>query len=291
MRIITGYFFLALSVVVFLAIVSFNPSDSVFLASKISSPLENIAGILGVWIGTPLVMLYGKYASLLLDFGVFTIGINILVGNKIGRVLIKSLLFVIAAVSLSVILSVVIKDATYLDGGVAGITLAKSLGEILHPYLIIALFGISLLLSLSTTMKLFQKIIYGIGRIFGALFLAPFELLGVVMRSGRDNDEPERNFTARNSDEFEQEMARTGAEEGKTYFQHEKIPDFLRNGDDGFSDSNDKTSEEFAVMNCHRQVEARPRSGSSMREKRRKSSPISSRFSIRNWDTLRLFSH
>ena len=191
-------------------------------------------------------MLYGKYASLLLDFGVFTIGINILVGNKIGRVLIKSLLFVIAAVSLSVILSVVIKDATYLDGGVAGITLAKSLGEILHPYLIIALFGISLLLSLSTTMKLFQKIIYGIGRIFGALFLAPFELLGVVMRSGRDNDEPERNFTARNSDEFEQEMARTGAEEGKTYFQHEKIPDFLRNGDDGFSDSNDKTSEEFA---------------------------------------------
>ena len=48
MRIITGYFFLALSVVVFLAIVSFNPSDSVFLASKISSPLENIAGILGV---------------------------------------------------------------------------------------------------------------------------------------------------------------------------------------------------------------------------------------------------
>ncbi len=183
MRIILGYTLIAFSAVLLIALLSFNPMDSAFLASKVNQPLENMAGILGVWISSPLVLLYGKYGSLALNFGFFVIGINFLVGAKIGRIFIKATLFIIATICLSVILAVLMPAATYIESGLFGLAISKSLQEVLHPYIIIGIFSLILLLSLVSAMKLFQQMTYGLARLLGWIVLAPFQMFGLLAKT------------------------------------------------------------------------------------------------------------
>ncbi len=191
MRIISGYFILALSVILFLSLFSFNPADSAFFVSNINTNPDNIAGNFGVWLSSPLVLLYGKYGSFLLDFGLFTIGINILVKTKIGRILLKTTLLIISAISLSVVVSIIFSKAGFTDTGIVGPAFVKSLSEVIHPYIILLIFIIVLILSLTSSMKIFQKITYWLAKLFGNIILAPFVLFGLVI-SGRNNSNKNR---------------------------------------------------------------------------------------------------
>jgi len=191
MRIFLGYVFIALSALLVLALASFNPMDSIWLTSKVNSPPGNIAGILGVWLSTPLVILYGKYSSFLLNFGILTIGVNLLIGSKIGRILVKATLFVIATISLSVILATVINGVTYIEAGLMGLAVSSSLKEVFPSPIIIVLFAFIFIVSLLSTMKLFKEFSYWIARAMGWILLLPFHLFGII---GGSDEEKEGDF-------------------------------------------------------------------------------------------------
>ncbi len=180
MRVFFGYSFIALSAVLVLALLSFNPMDSAFLVSKVNRPAMNMAGTFGVWISSPLVLLYGKYASLAVAFGMFVIGINIMVGSKIGRIFIKAALFIFVTISISVIIAEVYPKTTYIEAGLLGLAISKSLSELINSYIIIGIFSLLLLFSLTSAMKLFRSMTYGLARIVGLFILAPFQLFGLL---------------------------------------------------------------------------------------------------------------
>ena len=185
MRVFLGYTFIALSAVLVLALSSFNPGDSALLVSSVNHPSLNMAGSFGVLISSPLVLLYGKYASLALAFGLFVIGINIMVAAKIGRILIKAALFIFVTISISVIIASAMSGATYIEAGLLGLAISKSLSELISRYIVIGIFSILLLLSLASAMKLFRNLTYGLARVIGLFILAPFQMLGLILR-GRD---------------------------------------------------------------------------------------------------------
>ncbi len=182
MRIFFGYAFITVSAFLILALLSFNPLDSALLTSRVNQPVENIAGMIGVMISSPLVLLYGKYGSLMLGFGLFVVGINILTGSKIGRIFIKATLFIIATISFSVILAAAAAGASYIEAGLLGLAISKSLSEIFSPFVIIGVFSILLLLCLSSAMKLFRNLTWSLARIAGFVILAPFQMFGLLSR-------------------------------------------------------------------------------------------------------------
>lgn len=198
MRVIIGYFLLAFSVVLFLSLLSFDPADSAWLVSSVNRPPENIAGVFGVLISTPVIILYGRWSALLLNFGLFVVGINLVIRAKIGRVLIKAVLFFIASISLTVILSALIKDVSFMDAGIIGISIGRSLTELIHPFVVAGLFALIFVLALSSTMKLFQKLTFGVARVLGLVVLAPFELFGLIVNKDRrrGEEQPEKEVFA-----------------------------------------------------------------------------------------------
>ncbi len=240
MRILTGYFLIALSVVLFLSLISFNPADSSLFVSNISGTPDNIAGNIGVWLSSPVILLYGKYGGYLLDFGMLVIGVNIIIKAKIGRILIKTTLFFISTICLSVILSGILKNPTFNETGLFGISVYKSLTEIINPYVVLVLFSLILILSLSSTMKLFQKLTMLMAKAFGAIVLAPFELFGLIVNKNEsvslgtagvqnlpeefeeiENIKPAFSETGNlHDDQFEQERRQS--------IQDNPVPDFLQ---------------------------------------------------------------
>ena len=98
MRVVLGYFAIAVSVVLFLSLFTFNPSDSPVFVSTPSVLPDNVLNVFGSALATPFVLLYGKFAALLLSFGVLVAGVNILLGRKIGNILVKTTLFFIASI-------------------------------------------------------------------------------------------------------------------------------------------------------------------------------------------------
>lgn len=198
MRVVIGYLLLAFSVVLFLSLLSFVPADSALLVSNINRPPENIAGAFGVLISTPVIILYGRWGAFLLNFGLFVVAVNLVIRSKIGRVLIKATLFFISSISLTVILAVLIGGVTYMDAGIIGISIGRSLTELVHPFVVAAVFALLFVLSLSSTMKLFQRLTFGVARVLGLIVLAPFELFGLIINKDKkeSQDRPEKSVFA-----------------------------------------------------------------------------------------------
>ncbi len=180
MQIILGYFLVAFSVVCFLSTASFSPLDSTLFVSLPQVPAENIVGRLGAALSSYLILLYGQAGSLLLSFGILVTGINVLIKAKIGRILLRISLFFIAVIALSVLIALFKNDAGYVNSGMMGLMMTRSLLEVMPRGLLIGIFGLLFLLSLSATMKLFRHGAMFFARTLGLVVLAPFRLLGLV---------------------------------------------------------------------------------------------------------------
>jgi len=188
----------------------------------------NIAGSFGAWISSPLVLLYGKYASLALAFGSFVAGINIMVGAKIGRIFIKAALFIFVTISISVILASAVSKATYIDAGLLGLAISKSLSELMNQYIIIGIFFLLLLLSLSSAMKLFRSMTYGLAKIIGLFILSPFQIFGLIF-SSREEVLERGDILSLRSDEDNLMDAFGPKTEGEKFPPEAAEPDFLKN--------------------------------------------------------------
>ncbi len=183
MRVVLGYLLLAISVVLFLSILSFQTADSVLYTSLAAGRVpENIAGAFGVWLATPFVLMYGRWAGLVLVFGFFVLSVNLVVRAKTGRILVKMTLFVISTISLSVVLALLWANAPAAETGLFGLAIGKTLSEWVHPWVVAGFFAALFLVSFFSSIKLFQKIVSGVARVLGIVVLAPFELFGAVMR-------------------------------------------------------------------------------------------------------------
>lgn len=191
MKIVFGYFFIALSVLILLALISFTPYDSLLFISKVNIPPQNIAGHLGSFISSYIVLLYGRWAGYLLGFAVFVMGVNILTERKIGTILIKFSLFVIAVISLSVILALSLSVADFIECGMVGILVANGLTELIHPTVVIIIFSLILLMALSGAIKLFRSFAGFIGKGIGTVVLLPFKAFGLIIN--RDEAEQKSN--------------------------------------------------------------------------------------------------
>jgi len=183
---ITGYLLIGFAAFLLLALASFTPADSSWFVSKVNEPSENIAGAIGVSVASFFVIVYGRVSGFLADFAILVIGLNILIRAKTGRILFKASLFAIATVSLSVLVALVFTQLSFIDKGIIGIGLSRSLSEIIHPYVLIGIFGIMFLLSLSGTMKLFRFVAFFLARTIGQIALAPFHLFGLILKSDKD---------------------------------------------------------------------------------------------------------
>jgi S-DNA-T family DNA segregation ATPase FtsK/SpoIIIE len=222
MRILFGYFFIALSVFLLLALLTFQPSDSSWLVSSANFPLENIAGGVGANLSAAVVILYGKYAGYFLCFGFFVIGIHVLSRAKIGKILIKATLFFISTISLSVLTASFFQNPTYVEAGLTGLSLFSSLSEVFPPVFIGVLFGVVLFLSLLSNMKLFQSLTKGLAKAVGFIFLAPFELFGLIERKEVLSPSPGDVFISNPLDEAFDRPEETFSSNNRP------APDFLR---------------------------------------------------------------
>ncbi len=193
MKIAFGYLFIALSVVVILALISFTPYDSLLFVSRVNVPPENIAGSFGAFISSYIVLLYGRWAGYIIGFSIFVVGVNILTKTKIGRIFIKFLLFIVCTISLSIILGLSLKSPTYIEAGLIGVIIGETLALIIPRFILIPLFSVALFLALSGSMKLFQKFTVFIAKGVGAVLLFPFRALGLLIN--RDNKDDTENTT------------------------------------------------------------------------------------------------
>ena len=184
---ITGYLLIGFAAFLLLALASFTPADSSWFVSKVNEPSENIAGAVGVTVASFFVVIYGRISGFLADFAILVIGLNILIRAKTGRILFKASLFVIATVSLSVLVALIFTQLSFIDKGIVGIGLSRTLSEIIHPYVLIGIFSLMFLLSLSGTMKLFRFAAFFLARTIGQIALAPFHLFGLILKGDKDN--------------------------------------------------------------------------------------------------------
>lgn len=180
MQIILGYILVALSVVSFLSTISFSPLDTAFFVSQPAIPPMNIVGGLGAWLSGRLILLYGQAGSILLSFGILVTAINVLIRAKIGRILLRISLFFIAVIALSVLTALLHPRPGYLESGMLGLMMTRSLLEVIPQGVLIGIFGLLLLLCLSATMKLFRHVTMFFARTLGLVVLAPFRLLGLI---------------------------------------------------------------------------------------------------------------
>ncbi|OHD57128.1 MAG: hypothetical protein A2Y33_09390 [Spirochaetes bacterium GWF1_51_8] len=180
--IVTGYLFIGFAAFLLLSLASFTPNDSAFFVSKVNRPVENIAGDIGASVSSFFVITYGRVAGFLVDFAILVIGLNILIRAKTGRILLKASLFTIASISLSALTALLFGNLSFIDKGMLGIGLMNSLSEIIHPYVLIGIFSLMFLLSLSGTMKLFRFAAFFFARTIGQIALAPFHLFGLIIR-------------------------------------------------------------------------------------------------------------
>lgn len=182
----TGYLFIALSVILLLALISFVPEDSRLFVSQVESPVGNIVGKFGADLASWIVLIYGKYAAYMLSFAVFIVGVNLLVQSKLGKILLKMSLFIMTVISISVLVSVIITDATYMEGGLIGTLVAGSLLEIFPNFVLIPIFGLIILLSLSASMKLFRNLTVLLAKGVGIVVFWPI----LLFKKARAQTEP-----------------------------------------------------------------------------------------------------
>ncbi|QJR21609.1 DNA translocase FtsK [Brevinematales bacterium NS] len=173
MRLVIGYLCLGVSAFLLLAVVSFHPEDTVFLVSQPNVITENIAGRLGAWASSYLVVIYGFPSALLLSFGLLVVGLHVLAKSKVGQIWLKVLLFFIATISLSVVCAVFSKEADYRWGGLVGLAIATTLSEVLPKPVIGGIFLLSFLWALVASLKVLQRILFAVGAAVVTLVSTP----------------------------------------------------------------------------------------------------------------------
>jgi S-DNA-T family DNA segregation ATPase FtsK/SpoIIIE len=185
-RIFFGYFLIVFSGILFLSILSFSPYDSAFFTSNFEKIPQNIAGKLGVTIASFFITLYGKFSSYLFSFAFFSIGINCLTNKKIGKIMLKTLLFLIAGISLSIALSSIAKNPDFLKTGLFGIIISNLLTELLPKEFAFFIFTLLFIISLLSSMKLFRAITTMIGKAMVFIFVFPF---GILLSTKKNREE------------------------------------------------------------------------------------------------------
>jgi S-DNA-T family DNA segregation ATPase FtsK/SpoIIIE len=192
MHILIGYLLLAFSVLLGFASASFRAADSSWLVVTLPR-MAAVAPSVAAPIASPFVTLYGRWGALLLAFGILVTGINVLTRKKIGTVLVKFSLFLISAICLSVILTASGNAPDFIDSGITGSAISRTMGEIAPGWVIASIFSVILFFALISSMKLFQSIAKFFGKGLGFFLLAPFELFGLVTRRSTASPEtPER---------------------------------------------------------------------------------------------------
>ncbi len=194
-----------------MALVSFTPYDSPFYISRANFPPDNIAGSIGVLLGGGVVYLYGKYAGYLAAFAVLVMGVNILVGARLGRILLKMSLFVMAVISLSVLVSLAVPEATFVQSGVIGTVVSTSLLEVLPKVVLIVLFSLILLLSLSASIKLFRVVTLFFAKAILFVFTAPLKLFGIGVKKPGPVEDATEGIVVNEADERPSRRLETSA--------------------------------------------------------------------------------
>ncbi|MGC8769894.1 MAG: DNA translocase FtsK 4TM domain-containing protein [Brevinematia bacterium] len=177
MRIFFGYLFIAIAGILFLALISFSPLDSIFFTSSASQIPQNIAGKAGAFISSILIISYGRFASYLLNFAILALGINFLTSKKIGKTFIKFLLLFISALSLSIAITSISKTENFINSGVFGIVITNLMKEFLPKEFIFILFITLFFISLISSMKLFSSLVKLIGKALLLIFVFPFAMI------------------------------------------------------------------------------------------------------------------
>ncbi|MCX7821366.1 MAG: DNA translocase FtsK [Brevinematales bacterium] len=218
MRFIFGYLFIALAGILFLALISFSPLDSIFFTSSVSQIPQNIAGKAGAFISSIFIISYGKFASYLLDFAILTLGINFLTSKKIGKTFIKFLLIFISALSLSIAITSISKTENFIDSGVFGIVITNLMKEFLPKEFIFILFLSLFFISLISSMKLFSSLVKLIGKALLIIFIFPF---GIIFSKKAKKVEKDLSFLEKESPQI--------LNEKNTEPQTDiKVPEFLK---------------------------------------------------------------
>ncbi len=221
-KIFFGYFFIAFSGVLFLSLISFSPQDSSFFTSNFSQLPQNIVGKIGVFISSLFITLYGKFASYVLNFGFFSIGINLITNKKIGKILTKFLLFFVASISLSIALSGISKNPDLIKYGVFGIVISNLLLEFLPREFIFILFLSLFAVSLISSMKLFRAITSLIGKVLAFIFVFPF---GWILSSKKTKKD---KTTQKNLDFLDVEIKDEATEKKESGVIETVEPEFLK---------------------------------------------------------------
>ncbi|MGC8764995.1 MAG: DNA translocase FtsK 4TM domain-containing protein [Brevinematia bacterium] len=193
-KIIFGYLIIAFSGVLFLSLISFSPLDSSFFTSSYLRIPQNIAGKIGVFLSSIFITMYGKFASYILNFGFFSMGINLLTNKKIGKVLTKFILFFISAISLSIALSAISKNPDFIRFGISGTVISNLLGEFLPKEFIFILFLSLFLISLISSMKLFRSFTSLVGKALIFIFVFPFNWILSSKRMQKNKTSHQKQF-------------------------------------------------------------------------------------------------
>ncbi len=219
MRIFFGYLFILFAGILFLAILSFSPMDSIYFTSNVSQIPQNIAGKFGVFISSIFIIAYGKYASYIINFGILALGINFLTSKKLGKSFLKFILIFISALSFSIALTSITETENFINSGVFGIVTTNTLKEFLPKEFIFILFLSLFSLSLISSMKLFRSIVKLIGKILVILFVFPF---GFILSRKPKSKEKDLNF-------LDNEVKENPIEAQKLDKTPLSTPDFLKN--------------------------------------------------------------
>lgn len=235
MRIIAGYLLIAFSLVLSASVLTFSPGESAFFTSHVGKADQNILGSFGNIMAGPPVLFYGLYASLLLCFGVLSLGVNILTGRKPGTIILKSMLFIFSSMSLSAATAASLKNADFSTSGIIGMAIAQTMASWLPLTVTAVLFYTFFALSLFSTMKLFKALTWALARTFGKIVLSPFALLGLLKKAPDEtqqrpspervwNDEP-APMPVKTSDQVAQN---TGVNTADDIYAPRPVPEFLK---------------------------------------------------------------
>ena len=126
---IIGIFVFALTLLVFLSFISYNPADLPFYTSHPNVPAKNLVNIFGAYVSGISFFLFG-WASYLLPFFLFLWGLKFVRGEKIRANIVKIFGLFVMAVALSSFLTlffVVEPTFRFRRGGIVGLVFADFL--------------------------------------------------------------------------------------------------------------------------------------------------------------------
>ena len=164
---IWGIFFLAVAILVFISLISFDKNDIVFLTSTPNSHTENFVGIIGAYLAWALRFLIGL-SSYAIPIVILFWAIGRFLGTKPQKFYIKLVGTLILIIAISTLLSLFFYDdstAKFQNGGMAGLwfsnILVKYFGKIGSFIIAGALLLLSMLLA--TEFLIFPLVVAAIG--------------------------------------------------------------------------------------------------------------------------------